>query len=264
MGCGQLALTRANISYDNYYASEIDKYAVIITKHHFPNTIHLGSVLNVKGSELPKIDLLIGGSPCKGFSVAGNGLNFNHPESKLFFEYVRILFELRIKNTTLLFLLENVKMKKEWEIRINKILGCRPIRLNSNLVSAQERNRLYWTNIPVNNAPKNKRQYLKDIIESGHTDRLKSFCIDANYYKGGSLKNYYEKSRRQLVFHQSERRLMVKDGQHRMLTVKECCRLQTVPDDYFEGIVSNSQAYKMLGNGWTVDIIVHILNHIQK
>lgn len=300
LSCGQIALERAGIPVEKYYASEIDKYAIKVTQHNYPNTIQIGDVRNVKGNELGWLDMIIGGSPCTGFSVAGGGLNFEHPESILFFEYIRILKEAREINPDVLFLLENVKMKKEWENIISKLIGCRPCRFNSSLVSAQTRSRLYWTNIPVNTIPKNKHIYLSDIIEHGTTDRSKSYCIDANYYKGGNKKSYEEKSRRQLVS-QSTRRDVIKthnlqprngksqggkgplerdngkaycvdtnngqaieyDNVYRKLTVKECCRLQTVPDNYFEGIVSNTQAYKMLGNGWTIDIVAHIFKHIK-
>ena len=143
MSCGQIALNKADINIDNYYASEIDEYAIKVTQKNYPNTIQLGSVVDVKGTDLPKIDLLIGGSPCQGFSFAGKQLNFEDERSKLFFEYVRILKETKPKY----FLLENVRMKKEYQDVISSALGVEPILINSNLVSAQERKRLYWTNI---------------------------------------------------------------------------------------------------------------------
>ena len=144
MSCGRLALERAGIKVNNYFASEIDKYAIQVAKHNYPNTQHIGDVTKVKASELPKIDLLIGGSPCQSFSNAGNGTGFDG-KSGLFYEYVRLLKECKPKY----FLLENVKMKKQWQDIISKELGVEPIKINSNLVSAQNRERLYWTNIPV-------------------------------------------------------------------------------------------------------------------
>src|SRR5574344_618635 len=132
MSCGQIALNRAGIKYDNYFASEIDKPAIKVTMANYPNTIQLGSVLDVKGADLPKIDLLIGGSPCQGFSFAGKQLNFNDPRSSLFFEYVRLLRECNPKY----FLLENVKMKKEYQDIISEHLSVEPILINSALVSA--------------------------------------------------------------------------------------------------------------------------------
>ena len=139
MSCGQIALTQLGFKVDNYFASEIDKDAMKIAKKNFPNINHIGDVTKVKGSELPKIDLLMGGSPCQGFSFAGKQLNFNDPRSALFFEFVRLLKETNPKY----FLLENVRMKKESEDVISEYLGCKPIEINSNLVSAQNRKRLY-------------------------------------------------------------------------------------------------------------------------
>ena len=129
MSCGQIALNKLGIEVDNYFASEIDKYAMQVTKHNYPNTKHIGDVTKVKGSDLPTIDLLIGGSPCQGFSFAGKQLNFEDPRSKLFFEFVRLLKETNPKY----FLLENVKMKKEYQNIITEYLGVEPIVINSNL-----------------------------------------------------------------------------------------------------------------------------------
>jgi site-specific DNA-cytosine methylase len=211
----------------------------------------------------------------------------------LFFEYVRLLKELKPKY----FLLENVRMKQESQDIISEYLGVQPIAVNSNLVSAQNRHRLYWTNIPFD-IPADRNIVLKDILENGVTDREKSHCIDANYFKGGNLKSYFEKHRRQLVFsedglchvgdadlkgHGYNRRVYHPDGKSpflcaasggnlepkiiadttswRKLTPIECERLQTVPDNYTNH-VSNTQRYRMLGNGWTVDVIANILKGI--
>ena len=289
MSCGRIALERLGIKVDNYYASEVDKYAIQIAKKNYPDTIHVGDVTKVTAADIPhKIDLLIGGSPCQGFSFAGKQLNFDDPRSKLFFEFVRLYKELKPKY----FLLENVRMKQESQDVISEYLGVEPIAINSNLVSAQNRYRLYWTNIPVVGQPIDKGIMLKDILlddaeepmlsniyggfkekkprvhydksvtirtaaGGGHipsvafVDRDKSHCLDANYYKGGNLKSYFEKNRRQLVFSGD-----YKDN-FRKLHPVECERLQTVPDGYTEG-VSNTQRYKMLGNGWTVDVICHL------
>ena len=153
MSCGQIALNKLGIKYDNYFASEIDKYAIQVTQKNYPNTKQIGSVVDVKGEDLPNIDLLIGGSPCQGFSFAGKQLNFDDPRSKLFFEFVRILEETKPKY----FLLENVKMKKEYYDVITDILEVEPIEINSSLVSAQSRKRMYWTNIPYIVKPKDKK-----------------------------------------------------------------------------------------------------------
>ena len=145
MSCGQIALNRAGITYDNYYASEIDKHAIKVTQHNYPNTIQLGDVTKIKSSDLPKIDLLIGGSPCQGFSFSGKQLNFDDPRSKLFFEFVRLVKECQPKY----WLLENVVMKKEFEKVITEQLGVEPVKINSSLVSAQNRVRLYWANFDI-------------------------------------------------------------------------------------------------------------------
>lgn len=292
MSCGRIALDRLGVPINNYYASEIDKYAMQIAKKNYPDTKHVGDITKVRSRDLGHVDLLIGGSPCQGFSFAGKRLNFDDPRSKLFFEYVRMLQEIKPRY----FLLENVKMKKESEDVITEMLGVEPIEINSNLVSAQNRRRLYWTNIPQDGLPEDRGIKLKDILEDGMVDRDKSHCLDANYFKGGNLKSYFEKHRRQLVFSEDglcqvgeanvnghdilkrvyhpegkaptlntmnggnrEPKVLVGDTKWRKLTPLECERLQTVPERYTEG-VSNTQRYKMLGNGWTVDVICHLLN----
>jgi DNA-cytosine methyltransferase len=165
ISCGQIALNRAGIQYKNYYASEINKYAISVTQKNYPNTIQLGDIKNIKVGCLPKIDLLIGGSPCQGFSFAGKRLNFQDSRSALFFEYIRILNEFKEINPDIKFLLENVKMKKEYQDVITKYLGVEPIEINSSLVSAQNRKRLYWTNIQEIEQPENKNINLIDILE---------------------------------------------------------------------------------------------------
>ena len=197
LSCGNIALEKAGIKVNNYYASEIDKWAIQIANKNYPNIIQLGDVTKFDETQLPKIDLLIGGSPCQGFSFAGKQLNFDDPRSKLFFVYVYMLKQLKPKY----FLLENVRMSKQSQDVISEHLGVQPIKINSSLVSAQNRVRLYWTNIPNVTQPKNKGLKLKDILEiDGYVDRDKSHCLDANYFKGGNLKSYFEKHRRQLVF----------------------------------------------------------------
>jgi site-specific DNA-cytosine methylase len=195
MSCGQIALKKLGAKVDNYYASEIDKYAISIAEKNFPNTVHLGDVTKI--TSVPynvKIDLLIGGSPCQGFSKSGNRLNFDDPRSKLFFEFVRILKLVKPKY----FMLENVVMNKESRDIISKYLGVEPIEINSNLVSAQSRRRLYWTNIPNVTIPEDKGIVIRDILEdNGIADMVinqgkqlakanieKSHCLMARDYKG--------------------------------------------------------------------------------
>jgi len=211
MSCGQLALQRLGIKVDKYYASEIDKYAIQVTQANFPNTIQIGDVKTVKPEDYADIDLIICGSPCQGFSFAGKQLAFDDPRSALFFEFIRILKQVKPKY----FLLENVRMKKEFiEIISQQVSECypelpgtdlfdskiEPILINSALLSAQSRQRLYWTNIPNVKQPEDLGIVLKDILEDDYeSERNKSYCIDANYFKGASVEQYQKKSRRQLV-----------------------------------------------------------------
>ena len=362
MSCGQLALDRLGIKVDVYLAAEIDKYAMSIAKKNYPNTIHLGDVTTLRGMDLPKIDLLMGGSPCQGFSFAGKQLNFDDPRSALFFEFVRLLKETKPKY----FMLENVRMKQEYQDVISEHLGVKPIMINSSLLSAQNRVRLYWTNIPNIEQPEDKGIVLKDVLEGGVSVKGaakrnqvtkrgieaqlnirkddKSNCVVASWphklngcveyrpcelkefnkdstchhaatatdikgnesikrvyadsgesptittmggghrepkvlcgaWRGRYIKDGKRQDHKGSVAGKTEQRLEIRqDGKtntlttvqkdnvvvvpptYRKLTPLECERLQTVPDDYTEG-VSNTQRYKMLGNGWTVDVIKHI------
>lgn len=180
-----------------YYASEIDKYAISIAQKNHPNTIQIGSVVDVKGSDYEDIDLLVGGSPCQDLSIAKkNRQGLSGSRSGLFWEFVRIRDEVKPKY----FLLENVaSMPKEAKAVITEALGVEPIMINAALVSAQNRKRLFWTNIPNVTLPEDKGILLRDILENANTDKLKSYCIDASYYKGASWKQYQEKVRRQMV-----------------------------------------------------------------
>lgn len=194
MSCGQLALQKAGIKVNKYYASEIDNHAIKVTMANFPNTIQLGDITKVFAKDLDKIDLVIGGSPCQGFSFAGKQLAFDDPRSKLFFEFVRLLNEVRKINPNVLFLLENVNMKKEFELVISQYLGVAPIEINSALVSAQNRVRNYWTNIANEPyglfgdmkctipQPKDKGILLKDILESDVPDK---------YYLSDKMLQYF-------------------------------------------------------------------------
>jgi len=357
MSCGQLALQRLGIKVDKYYASEIDKYAIQVTQANFPNTIQIGDVKAVKPEDYADIDLIICGSPCQGFSFAGKQLAFDDPRSALFFEFIRILKQVKPKY----FLLENVRMKKEFiEIISQQVSECypelpgtdlfdskiEPILINSALLSAQSRQRLYWTNIPNVKQPEDLGIVLKDILEDDYeTERDKSYCIDANYFKGASVEQYQKKSRRQLVNkpkqvgiaseikgHDILKRVYSPDGKSptlnsmgggnrepkvvsgalrvrsknkdgknvgwketqpkqmlelrkdekansvtsvskdsvvvneeltwRKLSCRECEALQTVPRDYTNH-VSNTQRYRMLGNGFTVSVISHILKNME-
>jgi len=310
MSCGHIALERAGIKVDNYYASEVDKYAIQVTQNNYPNTKHIGDVTQVKGYGLPRIDLLIGGSPCQGFSFAGKQLNFGDPKSKLFFEFVRLLKESKPKY----FLLENVLMKKEYEQIITDHLGVEPIFINSALVSAQNRKRCYWTNIPIDSDYTLNTDTVEDILEDDvdikyYIEPKRSIIICDNEVKrrkigfigsdsqGNRIYNIYGKSvtlcgdagglgaktglyalpcltpdrtkQRQngrrfkpphskfFTLTAQDKHGILVDNCIRKLTPIECERLQTIPDNYTNYCTDN-QRYKMLGNGWTVDVIAHI------
>ena len=346
MSCGQIALNRAGIKYDAYFASEVDKYAIKVAQANYPDTVQIGDVTQVDHTRLPfgGIDLLMGGSPCQGFSFAGKQLNFDDPRSKLFFEFVRLKDELKPKY----FLMENVPMKQESQDIISEYLGVKPVMINSSLFSAQNRKRLYWTNIPFDTMPTaDKGIVLQDILEEdgvaneAMTNKLgKSHCITARYNGAvwwnsiqrkqrtmvqvgeadtinghDILKRIYSPSGKaptlntmgggnrepkvaigRIVNRRLDKHGVRKDGQldlpftkqlevsdtgksnclttftkdnvlvngmqWRKLTPLECERLQTVPDNYTKH-VSNSQRYKMLGNGWTVDVISHIMKGLK-
>jgi site-specific DNA-cytosine methylase len=274
MSCGQIALNRAGIKYDNYFASEIDKPAIKVTMANYPNTIQLGSVTEVKAENLPKIDLLIGGSPCQGFSFAGKQLNFDDPRSSLFFEYVRLLRECNPKY----FLLENVKMKKEFQDVITEHLGASPVKINSSLVSAQNRERLYWTNILINTTPEDKGLTLKDIISDvahhkitiKHQETVRRTKNYAQYDQ--TLKGHGSQDQRFFYFNGKSGCITksrssipkVEYGDEIILLLpEEVEKLQTVPTGY-TSIVKTQDRYAMLGNGWTVDVIAHILRGIKE
>lgn len=286
MSCGQIALNRVGIKYDNYFASEIDKHAIKVTQHNYPNTVQLGSVVDVNGEDLPKIDLMFGGSPCQSFSFAGkrngmstvdnieittleqylnlkeHGFEFNG-QSYLFWEYVRILHEVKPKY----FLLENVKMAKKWKDVISKTLGTQPIEINSNLVSAQNRQRLYWTNIPTDDKPCKLRaviengNYKPSTIAYKHGKKFVKFTGS----KFMTLTTYCKNPNGLGRPFWSENEFFINQpfdySKVMSLSPNECERLQTVPENY-TNVVSDSQRYRMLGNGWTVDVIAHIFKSI--
>jgi len=299
ISCGQVALQRLGVKIDRYFASEVDKYAIKITQENFPDTIQVGDIREVSPKQ--KIDILIGGPPCQDVSLAGKGKGLIEGErSSLFFEFVRVLKVCKAVNPDLKFLVENTRMKKEYVDIISEILRVEPVLINSNLFSAQNRARLYWTNFDIPELPEDKGIVMNDILEEGFSDRAKSHCIDASYYKGGDLKSYFEKHRKQLVFsndglchvgeadingHDLMKRVYHRSGKaptvntmnggnrepkvymegmkYRKLSPLECERLQTLPDNY-TAHVSNTQRYRGIGNGWTIDVICHIMSELKK
>tara|TARA_R100000231_G_scaffold40328_2_gene35148 strand:+ start:300 stop:1493 length:1194 start_codon:yes stop_codon:yes gene_type:complete len=387
MSCGQIALDQLGIPVETYYASEIDKYAIQVTQANYPKTIHVGDVTKLNSKDFTDVDLIMAGSPCQGFSFAGKQLAFDDPRSALFFEFIRLLKEIKPKY----FLLENVRMKKEFLDIISQevskcypeiAFGISPILINSSLLSAQSRQRYYWTNIPNIQQPKDRGIVLKDILETDVDDELsqeaknymnrssdkwsggktrkdvyikheseKGMCLTANMHKGvpyGVIAVDKPKQDKQFVSKEAiERYVQDKDSEFndtynkrtvkgdksttirpnnntaniwvnekaireskpkqvgvaadinghdilkrvyspegksptlntmgggnrepkvaqenltwRKLTCRECERLQTVPDDY-TNYVSKTQRLKMLGNGWTVEVIKHILQNMQ-
>lgn len=340
MSCGQIALKRAGIEVEQYFAAEIDRHAIQVTQHNFPNTIQLGDITKIKGENLPKIDLIIGGSPCQGFSFAGKQLNFDDPRSALFFEYVRLIKECNPKY----FLLENVLMKKESESVITELLGVKPIMINSSLVSAQNRKRLYWTNIQNVTQPEDKGITWGDVRDRGintesyyytekamqwlarqsqrknkplkvHQDSEKMQMLEASHAKGYSSQRFFGicdfPSDAQAVASMRGRflidgkkqdgkmkteglttqyvefrydgktnnlstigkdnivvpftlpgRIPVDEFFFRYITPEECERLQCV-DTGYTSCVSKTQRFRMLGNGWTIDVIAHIFKNLK-
>jgi DNA (cytosine-5)-methyltransferase 3A len=282
MSCGQIALERAGIKVNNYFASEIDPYAIKIAKKNYPDTIHLGDVSKIhfiRYNYPIKIDLLIGGSPCQDLSFANEEkLGLEGKKSNLFWEFVRLLEETKARY----FLLENVRMEKRWQNVISKALGVEPIKINSSLVSAQSRNRLYWTNIPNVGQPTDKNLDFVDILEQevpskyfylpksleyfdraemnrrfvNYLDNKKGKCVTANFRKAAP---YNVVMLMDKAIGQTCNFTLFKYYNEvvRKLTPLECERLQTLPEGYTEG-VSNTQRYAMIGNGWTIDVIAHI------
>lgn len=378
MSCGRQALDRLDIPVNLYLASEIDKYAIQITMKNYPDTVQLGDVRGVTIRGMPKIDLLLAGSPCQGFSFAGKQLAFDDPRSKLFFEFVRVLKEFREKNPKIKFLLENVKMKKEFQDIITEVLGVEPIEINSALVSAQNRRRNYWTNIEGVIQPEDRGILLKHIVLPDvipvELDGLrgKNGCFGEGYARvftdksttlrtpsgGGNIPSFVKRDAGEVIcarvvgrarengkridHKQSVAGITIQELEFRsdnktncISTVQkdnmlvdidklklsekalaymdreveggrshwdfahhsdirndksavvvanffkgvpynvfkdwdcvrkfhpiECERLQTVKDNYTDG-VSNTQRYKMLGNGWTIEVIAHILSYFR-
>ena len=275
MGCIWIALDKLGIKVNKRYSSEIDKYANIVNDRNYPDTIQLGDVTKVKGADLEPIDLLVGGSPCQGFSFAGKQLNFNDPRSKLFFEFVRLWKETKPRY----FLLENVRMKKQSQDIITSILGVEPIEINSALISATARKRIYWTNIPNVTQPAGSPLVLADVLEDLPFDRpctprpctYKSDCYHVatvSDVKGNeSIKRVYCPTGKAptlttMTGGHREPKVTLCGNKYRKLTVLEMERIHGAPENYTAG-VSKTQAKKMLGNGWQVDTIAHIFKNIK-
>lgn len=277
MSCGHIALDRAGVKVDTYYASEIKPHAITVTMDNYPDTIQLGDVTKIDTSKLPKIDLLIGGSPCQDFS-RGNAIRdgLDGVKSGLFFEYLRIYKELKSVNPELKFLLENVVMSDADYLLLSEYMKTEPVRINSSMVSAQLRDRLYWTDIGpewfdlfgnrkcVIPQPKDKKIMLQSILESGYTDREKSRALlesDSRPLRDNARMwhRYKDTGFTTVVFESQD--LDHKKGL-RYFTQTELERLQTVPEGYTKSIKRNDAA-SLLGDGWTVDVIAHIFSFLE-
>jgi len=283
ISCGRVALERAGIKVDKYYASEIDKRPIEISIKNYPDIIQLGDVTKITKEMVGEIDLIMGGSPCQSFSNAGNRKGFDG-KSGLFWEFVRLVNELKPKY----FLLENVKMKQEWQDVISDALGVKPIEINSSLVSGQNRKRLFWTNIPNIKQPEDKGILLTDILEQEvdekyYLNESQIKTINRNFGSKGKTINLDDGLIEKITYPSRINKkplniksptlvaamgmgggnvpVIIKNGRIRKFTEVECERLQTLPDNYTSGI-SSTQRYKAIGNGWTVDVIAHILKNL--
>lgn len=282
MSCGRIALERNNQKVSKYYASEIDKYAIAVSQYNYPDTIQLGDINNWRDWDIDwaSIDLVLAGSPCQGFSFSGKGLAFDDPRSKLFFVFVDTLNHVKSLNQNVTFLLENVQMKREWQDIITEYTGTEPILINSSLVSAQSRKRLYWTNIPNVSQPLDRKIGWGSIREYGvdnnfyYTENGLAWISKHSIRKNKPLRVWKNNEKCQMIEashfknYSSQRFFGIQDESGlRYITPLECERAQTLPDNYTKyGClenktmeISNTQRYKMTGNGWTVDVICHIL-----
>ena len=305
ISCGMIALDKLGINVNNYFASEIDENAIKISKANYPNIKHIGDVTKITKDNIknmPKIDLILGGSPCQGFSNNGNGLNFNDSRSKLFFDFVNILNWVReVNNKNVKFLLENVKMKKEWEDIITQYVKVRPIEINSKLLTAQNRPRLYWSNIDNIDIPKDAGIELINILDKNvkfdfinheglkicksisENSRNLIYRVDnevrikqatkqgyivANEGDGINLSFPCSLSRRGRVIKGKSNCLDTScnicvyiDNSIRRFTINELEKLQGLPIGYTNH-VSDRSRIKAIGNGWTIDVIEHILRNL--
>lgn len=279
IGCGWVALDKAGIVVGDRFSSEIDEPAILVNDDNYPDTIQVGDITkltyidgvlsNGTSDYKSKINLFIGGSPCQTVSLAnGGGKDIEDGKSKLFFEYVRILEEIRLVNPEVFFLLENVPMSKRNADIITGILGVEPIIINSNLVSFQNRKRLYWTNIPNVGQPEDKKILLRDNFCQTYDDDL--------ILRGNGLNKLSRDRNRAMSVHNDKSPTIMKsqekkptdsvvfeqDGIHRYPTRRECELMQNLPIGYTKAI-NYRLATGAIGNGWTVDVIAHIFNNFQ-
>lgn len=282
--CAQMALNRAGISYQKYYASEIDENAIAVTQKNYPDTIQLGSIININAKNLPKIDAIFGGSPCTDLSIAGkrNGMIVEGGkqvtsldqylklkkqnkkfvgQSYLFWEFIRLCKELKPKY----FFLENTKMDNLWKYIITKELGVEPIFINSSVLSAQNRERYYWTNLPGFVMPKDKgvkfNQIVRGAVSCGFRGR--KYKGETSYRRVFTQR--VDGKANCLVTSPGSTNLYIKNGKISKISVEQAEKLQTWPVGYTNVPgVSNTGRYKMIGNGWTTDVVAHFLKCAKK
>lgn len=306
IGCAHEALNRAGLLINKYYSFEVDKYAIAVNQHNHPATIQLGDLTKWEEhiKTIGEPNLIIGSTPCQNLSIAGNRQGLKGAESRLFWDFYKMVDYWHDKP----FVFENVaSMKKETRDYISSLLGVEPIMINAALVSAQQRKRYFWTNIQGILPPMDKHIFLKDILESGESDKLKSYCLTATY--SAACPTDLLKGKRTQIFNKPERvggfdkcgqgnriysirgksvtlssngggrgaktgmyKIDLPDSDYiiRKLTTIECERLMTLPRDYtalgnFDGVIkpiSNTQRYKMCGNGIVVDVLTHIFKRL--
>jgi len=273
MNTGRQALENVGIKVNKYYSSEIKPYAIELTQYHFPDTIQLGDVTKWREWDIDwkSIDLVLSGSPCQDLSAAGKRAGINGSRSSLFFTFVEILEHIKSLNQSVLFLQENVGSALKIDIGImSRALGVYPVRINSSLLTAQLRDRYYWSNIRtketmfdiVTDIPQPKDRYImfKDIITSGKVDSSKHSCLNTN---SGAMEN----AKQEYLLHRNETTGMItlikENNLVRTCNKIEMCRLQGFPDNYCD-ILSTKKAGSLLGDGWTLPIIEHIFSFIKQ
>ena len=276
MNTGRQALENVGIKVDKYYSSEIKPYAIELTQHHFPDTIQVGDVTKWREWDIDwrSIDLILSGSPCQDLSAMGKSIGINGKKSSLFFVFIEIFNHIKALNPKVLFLQENVGSASKLDVGImSRALGVYPVRINSSLVTAQLRDRLYWSNIRTKETmfdvvtdipqPKDKGIMFKDIITSGIVDRKKSRCLLAGLYNSFCYKNEQSKEAQDYLLKRKEWGfpIIYEDNYIRTVNKIEMCRLQGFKDNYCD-IVSKRKAGSLLGDGWTLPIIEHIFSFI--
>ena len=276
MNTGRQALENVGIKVDKYYSSEIKPYAIELTQHHFPDTIQVGDVTKWKEWDIDwsSIDLILSGSPCQDLSAAGKRAGINGSKSGLFFVFVEILNHIKFLNPKVLFLQENVGSASKLDVGImSRALGVYPCRINSSLLTAQLRDRYYWSNIKTKETifdvvtdipqPKDKKIMFKDIITNGSVKKQKSCCLNERMIPSQLHKNNNEASGQKRLKGRPQGMVILIEENHlvRLPNTIEMCRLQGFPDNYCD-ILTTQKAGSLLGDGWTLPVIEHIFSFI--